>query len=89
MTLEGVICLSGGGIRASSFCLGGLQALVEAGVYQKSRSVVGVSGGGYIGAALHISRWQSGDSPGRNGAATSHFSTMAPKCNGCVGSRNT
>ena len=74
-----VICLSGGGIRAASFCLGGLQALAEAGVYQKSRSVVGVSGGGYIGAALHISRWQSGDSPAEKWSHQEPFLDNGPE----------
>ncbi len=55
-----VICCSGGGIRSSSFCLGGLQTLSERGVYDRASAVVGVSGGGYIGAAYHVMRWRSG-----------------------------
>ncbi len=54
-----VICCSGGGIRSAAFCLGGLQKLQEAGRYATARAVVGVSGGGYIAAALHVLRWRS------------------------------
>ena len=54
-----IICCSGGGIRSASFCLGGLQLLHEQGIYSKARAVVGVSGGGYIAAALHVLRWRS------------------------------
>lgn len=52
-----VLCCSGGGIRAASFCLGGLQALGER--YRNANAVIGVSGGGYIAAALHVHRWKS------------------------------
>lgn len=52
-----MICCSGGGIRAASFCLGGLQSLRKE--YAKADAVVGVSGGGYMAAALHVLRWQS------------------------------
>jgi hypothetical protein len=51
-----IITCSGGGMRSTSFCLGGLQVLTDAGIYQQARSVVGVSGGGYIAAAMHIVR---------------------------------
>lgn len=51
-----IICCSGGGIRSASFCLGGLQALREEGTYGRARSVIGVSGGGYIAAAFHALR---------------------------------
>lgn len=54
-----IVCCSGGGIRAASFCLGGLQALGPR--YQDVDSVVGVSGGGYIAAAHHVLRWRSTD----------------------------
>ena len=54
-----IICCSGGGIRSAAFCLGGLQKLQEAGRYATARAVVGVSGGGYIAAALHVLRWRS------------------------------
>lgn len=54
-----IITCSGGGIRSTSFCLGGLQVLARDGIYQKARSVIGVSGGGYIAAAMHIVRTQS------------------------------
>ena len=54
-----IICCSGGGIRSASFCLGGLQELHSHGIYQRAAAVVGVSGGGYIAAAMHVLRWQS------------------------------
>jgi hypothetical protein len=54
-----IITCSGGGIRSTSFCLGGLQVLSREGIYQKARSVIGVSGGGYIAAAMHIVRTKS------------------------------
>ena len=61
-----VITCSGGGIRSTAFCLGGLQVLAKRSdpsapgkplaIYQQARCVVGVSGGGYIAAAMHIVR---------------------------------
>src|ERR1700680_4174413 len=45
------ICWSGGGIRAASFCLGGLQALQEAELFAKTDHLSAVSGGGYIAVA--------------------------------------
>ena len=59
-----IITCSGGGIRSTSFCLGGLQVLSREGIYQKARSVIGVSGGGYIAAAMHILRTKSNLQPG-------------------------
>lgn len=56
---ERVICCSGGGVRSASFCLGGLQELTTHGLYATSDFVIGVSGGGYIAAALHATRWHS------------------------------
>lgn len=60
-----VICCSGGGIRSAAFSLGGIQALTERNIYQRARSVVGVSGGGYMGAACHVARWNPRDHKGR------------------------
>ncbi|WP_147381363.1 patatin-like phospholipase family protein [Nocardioides immobilis] len=60
-----VICCSGGGIRSAAFSLGGLQALTEHDIYPDARAVVGVSGGGYVGAAYHVLRWNPVDSPPR------------------------
>jgi hypothetical protein len=60
-----IICCSGGGIRSASFCLGGLQQLYEQGVYQAASAVVGVSGGGYIAAALHVLHWRANASDGQ------------------------
>lgn len=62
------ICLSGGGIRAASFALGGLQVLGERPlpdddrtVYQRARYLATVSGGGYAGTAAQILAHQSPD----------------------------
>ncbi|MGF6746571.1 patatin-like phospholipase family protein [Paraburkholderia sp. MM5482-R1] len=49
------ICLSGGGIRSASFCLGVLQVLASHRLLGKFHYISTVSGGGYIGTAL--SRW--------------------------------
>jgi hypothetical protein len=46
------LCLSGGGIRSASFCLGALQALHETGVLDRVDYLSTVSGGGYIGCSL-------------------------------------
>ena len=56
-----VICCSGGGIRSATFCMGGLEALSVAGIYQKSTAVIGVSGGGYSAAAYQVMRWSPAD----------------------------
>lgn len=45
------ICCSGGGIRAASFCLGGLEALQEAKLFATADYLSAVSGGGYIAVA--------------------------------------
>ena len=58
-----IICCSGGGIRSAAFCLGALQVLTSNGQYQKSSSVIGVSGGGYIAAAFHVLRRSLGNRP--------------------------
>ncbi|WP_321916690.1 patatin-like phospholipase family protein [Paraburkholderia sp. J11-2] len=49
------LCLSGGGIRSASFCLGVLQVLATYRLLGKFHYISTVSGGGYIGTAL--SRW--------------------------------
>ena len=66
-----VICCSGGGIRSASFCLGGLQELSKRNIYRDAKAVVGVSGGGYIAAALHVLRWRSKDKLGDDWAPLS------------------
>ena len=74
-----VICCSGGGIRSAAFSLGGLQALTKAGIYDKARAVVGVSGGGYIGAAYHVLRWNPVDRPESAGGPTGAVDWVAQK----------
>jgi len=59
-----IICCSGGGIRSAAFCLGALQVLSERGEYQRSSSVIGVSGGSYIAAAFHVLRRSLTGRPG-------------------------
>jgi Patatin-like phospholipase len=46
------LCLSGGGIRSATFCLGGLQALDRCGILRSFDYLSTVSGGGYIGSWL-------------------------------------
>lgn len=46
------LCLSGGGIRSASFCLGAIQTLVEKKIFGEFDYLSTVSGGGYIGTAL-------------------------------------
>jgi hypothetical protein len=47
------ICLSGGGIRSASFCLGALQSLTKAGLLlDNARYLSSVSGGSYIATAI-------------------------------------
>lgn len=46
------LCLSGGGIRSATFCLGILQGLADKGVLQEFDFLSTVSGGGYIGSWL-------------------------------------
>lgn len=48
-------CLSGGGIRSASFCLGALQALDQYGLIKKLDYLSTVSGGGYAGSSLAAS----------------------------------
>ncbi len=67
-----VICCSGGGIRSAAFSLGGLQALTEADIYPKAQAVVGVSGGGYVGAAYHVLRWNPVDRVATPGGDPGH-----------------
>ena len=51
------LCLSGGGIRSASFCLGILQALAKRKLLSRFDYLSTVSGGGYIGSWL--SAWRS------------------------------
>jgi len=49
------LCLSGGGIRSASFCLGAVQGLARLGILGKFNYLSTVSGGGYLGSM--ISAW--------------------------------
>lgn len=46
------LCLSGGGIRSATFCLGVLQALAQRGLLKQFDYLSTVSGGGYVGGWL-------------------------------------
>jgi hypothetical protein len=46
------LCLSGGGIRSASFCLGAAQGLARLGLLGKFHYLSTVSGGGYLGSML-------------------------------------
>ena len=48
------LCLSGGGIRSASFCLGALQALARHGELGKFHYLSTVSGGGFAGGWLQV-----------------------------------
>ena len=64
-TKRSALCLSGGGIRSSSFGLGVLQALARADLLEKFDYLSTVSGGGYIGGWL--SAWIHHHPNGRQG----------------------
>jgi len=46
------LCLSGGGIRSASFCLGVVQALARVGLLKRFHYLSTVSGGGYTGSLI-------------------------------------
>ncbi|SHN13210.1 hypothetical protein [Rhizobacter sp. OV335] len=69
-TLDGddvptALCLSGGGIRSATFCLGVIQGLARAGLLKDFHYLSTVSGGGYIGGWL--SSWIHRDVGGLDG----------------------
>jgi hypothetical protein len=49
------LCLSGGGVRSATYCLGVLRAFAQVGILKKFDYQSTVSGGGFTGA--FISRW--------------------------------
>jgi len=51
------LCLSGGGIRSATFCLGVMQGLAKANALEPFHYLSTVSGGGYVGSWL--SRWRA------------------------------
>jgi hypothetical protein len=57
------LCLSGGGIRSATFCLGILQGLARRGVLKEFDYLSTVSGGGYIGSWLSAWLHHSGADP--------------------------
>lgn len=71
------LCLSGGGIRSATFCLGVLQGLAARGELDKFHYLSTVSGGGYIGSWL--SSWIQRDT---QGLASVVQQLAAPKAEG-------
>jgi len=59
------LCLSGGGVRSATFCLGVIQALVRHRLLDKFHYLSTVSGGGYIGGWL--SAWSNRHPEGLHG----------------------
>jgi hypothetical protein len=57
------ICLSGGGIRAAAFALGGMRALDRQGRFHTARWLTAVSGGAYTGGAWYLARSAIGEEP--------------------------
>ena len=69
------LCLSGGGIRSATFCLGAIQALAGLGLLDKIHYLSTVSGGGYIGGWL--SSWiQRADGIAGAGQGLAHIQEM-------------
>ena len=54
------LCLSGGGIRSASFCLGVVQGLARRGLLARFDYLSTVSGGGYIGSLLAAWMYRAG-----------------------------
>ena len=55
------LCLSGGGIRSASFCLGVVQGLAKRNLLSKFDYLSTVSGGGYLGSMLAAWMYRSPD----------------------------
>jgi hypothetical protein len=77
------VCCSGGGIRSASYCLGGLQALEEAGFLDKAKLILGVSGGSYMAAsralvARGLEPGAPGLEPGARDAGANGLPAYAP-----------
>jgi hypothetical protein len=58
------LCLSGGGIRSATFCLGVLQALASKHLLRQFDYLSTVSGGGFIGGWLQVLIREAGGVPG-------------------------
>lgn len=72
------LCLSGGGIRSATICLGVIQALAKEGLLTKFDYLSTVSGGGYIGSWL--SAWATRE--GNGVSCAKGTSTDEPKDDG-------
>jgi hypothetical protein len=76
------ICCSGGGIRSASYCLGALQGLEEAGLLDKARLILGVSGGSYIAASRALVAHgleQTAAGPGADPARLAPYAPGSPE----------
>ena len=58
---QAALCLSGGGIRSATFCLGVIQALAKGRLLEEFDYLSTVSGGGYIGSWLTAWLHHAGD----------------------------
>jgi hypothetical protein len=68
-----VLCCAGSGIRAATFGLGVLQALQQALLWTRVRTIVAVSGGAYIAAARTLAARDRAD----GGSAPVHYAPRA------------
>ena len=59
-----VLCCAGSGIRAATFGLGVLQALQQAPLWARVRTIIAVSGGAYIAAARTLAARDRTDGAG-------------------------
>jgi hypothetical protein len=79
------LCLSGGGIRSATFCLGVLQWLAQKDRLKDFHYLSTVSGGGYIGSWLVNGLWQAGTGPGAPATAAADWLKRVGQSSGSVG----
>jgi hypothetical protein len=72
-----VLCCAGSGIRAATFGLGVLQALQQAPLWARVRTIVAVSGGAYIAAARTLAARDRAD--GGSGPAPVPYAPRSPE----------
>ena len=75
------LCLSGGGIRSSSFAIGVMQGLASLGLLDEFDYMSTVSGGGYAGSWL--SAWRFHDRPGVRPSGCDAMSVDEQLAGGC------
>ena len=72
-----VLCCAGSGIRAATFGLGVLQALQQAPLWTRVRTIIAVSGGAYIAAARTLAARDRAD--GGSGPAPVPYAPRSPE----------